>query len=105
MDYVAILAPRTNVSAADRDAALARRASWQYPAGITLIAEYWPLSAQVTVVSIFSTDDFGAVMELSLEWNDVFEINIYPATAWDQGLALGGEIFPRLHRLQPSPDA
>lgn len=101
MDYVAILTSRASVSASERDGALARRAMWTYPAGISLIAEYWPMSSDVTVVSIFSTDDFAAVMELTLEWNDVFDINVYPAVTWNEGLELGGQIFPRLHRMQP----
>jgi hypothetical protein len=45
VDYVAFLSFRPSVATTERDAALARRASWQYPAGIKLIAEYWPSSA------------------------------------------------------------
>lgn len=101
VDYVAFLSFRSSVSGADRDAALGRRAAWQYPAGITVIAEYWPQSASVQVVSIFSAADFAAVMELTLQWNDVFDIDIHPAVSAEQGLALGGEIFARLPRLQP----
>src|SRR4249919_1625232 len=100
MDYVAFLTFRSGVPAGDRDAALARRAGCQYPAGITLIAEYWPLAASVQVVTIFSTDDFGAAMELTLQWSDVFDIAIHPAVSAGEGLRLGQEIFGRLPRLQ-----
>src|ERR1039458_4940438 len=45
VDYVALLKFRSAVSGADRDAALTRRAGWQYPEGLQLIAEYWPVAA------------------------------------------------------------
>jgi hypothetical protein len=100
VDFVALLAFRSSTPAQERDAALARRASWQYPANARLIAEYWPLSADVQVVSIFSTDDFAAAMELSLEWNDVFDVAIHPAVSADEGLRVGAEVFGRLTRLR-----
>jgi len=100
MDFVAFLTFRPSVSSADRDAGLARRAAWQYPAGITPIAEYWPLAASVQVVSIFSADDFAAAFELSLQWNDIFDIAIYPAVSAPEGLRIGQEVFARLPRLQ-----
>jgi hypothetical protein len=100
MDYVALLKFRSSVSAADRDGALMRRAGWQYPKGIKVVAEYWPAAADVQVVSIFSADDFAAVMELTFEWNDVFDIVIHPATSADDGLKIGPEVFGRLSRLK-----
>jgi hypothetical protein len=61
MDYVGILRFRP-VSGVDRDAALARRAGWQYPAGLKVIAEYWPMAGDIQVVTGFSTDSAAAVM-------------------------------------------
>ncbi len=100
MDYVARLTFRSSVSGAERDAALMRRASWEYPAGIEVIAEYWPLAADLQVVSIFSSDDIGAVWELVAEWNDVFDIDVCPAVSADDGLRIGPDVFGRLSRLQ-----
>ncbi len=100
MDYVALLSFRSSVSAADRDAALMRRASWKYPAGITPIAEYWPAGADIQVVTIFSADDFASIMEVQLEWGDVFDIDIHPAVSAEEGLTIGAEVFGRLPRLQ-----
>jgi hypothetical protein len=91
------------VSIAERDLALQRRASWQYPDGMKVLAEYWPMSADIQVVSVFSTDDFSTVMELSLEWNDVFDISVHPAVNAEQGLQTGAEVYGRLRRLQPQP--
>jgi hypothetical protein len=101
MDYVALLKFRSSVPAAERDGALMRRASWQYPKGIRMIAEYWPVSSEVTVVSIFAADSFEPVMELELEWGDVFDIDVHPAVAADEGLRIGPDVVGRLARLQP----
>ena len=100
MDYVALLSFRPSVSAADRDAALMRRTAWEYPAGLKVIAEYWPFAADIDVVSIISADDYESVMELYFEWNDVFDIAVYPAVSAEDGLKSGPEVFGRLKRLQ-----
>jgi Domain of unknown function (DUF3303) len=102
VDFVALLSFRPSVPTAERDGALARRATWKYPQGVDVIAEYWPASASVQVVSIFSADNFEALLELELEWNDVFEIAIYPAVAAEEGLRMGPDVFARLSRTQPS---
>jgi hypothetical protein len=100
MDYVALLTFRASTTAAERDAALGRRAAWQYPAGARMIAEYWPLAGSVQVISIFSTDSFASAMELFFEWSDVFDVAIHPAVSADEGLRVGPEVFGRLTRLR-----
>jgi hypothetical protein len=103
MDYVALLNFRSSVSGADRDAALMRRAAWQYPQGIRLIAEYWPMASGVQVISIFSADSFDKVLELVFEWNDVFDIDVHPAVSAEEGLKIGPRVFEHLPRMrQPS---
>jgi hypothetical protein len=100
MDFVALLRFRSSVTSAERDAAMVRRAGWKYPDGLRMIAEYWPTGSAVQVVSIFSADDFTGVMELQLEWSDVFDIDIYPAVSSEDGLKVGSELLGRLPRLQ-----
>ncbi len=100
MDYVALLRFRPASTTAERDAALARRAGWQYPAGVRLIAEYWPMAADVQVVSIVNTDDPATIFEFVLEWADVFDIDIHPAVSAEDGLRVGAEVYGRLTRLQ-----
>lgn len=100
MDYVALLKFRSTVSAAERDGALMRRAAWQYPKGIRMIAEYWPVASAAQVVSIFSADTFEQVLEFELEWSDVFDIDVHPAVAADEGLRIGSEVIGRLPRMQ-----
>lgn len=101
MDYVALLRFRDSASAADRDGALMRRAAWTYPEGIRAIAEYWPVASAVDVVSIFAADSADQLLELQLEWSDVFDIDIHPAVSADEGLRIGPDVFGRLPRMQP----
>lgn len=100
MDYVATLTFRSSVSGEARDAALMRRAGWEYPENIRLIAEYWPMAAAPQVISIFSTEDPAALMELEMEWNDVFDISMHPALSAEDGLKHGPDVFGRLARLK-----
>ena len=100
MEFVALLKFRPSVPAAERDAALMRRAAWQYPAGLKVIAEYWPLSGEYQVVSLFSAESIEPLMELEFEWNDVFDISVSPALSAEEGLRVGPEVFGRLPRMQ-----
>ena len=100
MDYVGLLKFRDSLSAADRDAGLIRRSAWKYPDGIRVIAEYWPSASDVQVVTIFSAEDYAAIMEIVFEWNDIFDIQIYPAISAEEGLKIGPDVFGRLPRMK-----
>jgi hypothetical protein len=100
MDYVVRLTFREAVSGAERDAALMRRAAWEYPAGLTVTAEYWPFAADIQVVVICSTDDIAAIWTLVAEWDDVFDIDVSPAVSAADGLRIGPGVFGGLNRLQ-----
>src|SRR3978361_2557470 len=103
MEYVALMRFRPQVSAEERDRALLRRAAWVYPEGIRPIAEYWPVADHVQVVTIFAAETFAPVMEVEFEWNDVFDVSIFPAVSAEEGLRIGPEVFGRLSRLQAPP--
>jgi hypothetical protein len=100
VEYVAFSRFRQSVPAAERDAALMRRASWQYPDGVKVTAEYWPMSGEYQVVSVFAADSIAPVMEVVFEWNDVFDISVFPAVSAEEGLRVGPEVFGRLPRMQ-----
>ena len=102
MEFVALLRFRPSVSAADRDAALIRRASLQYPDGVKAIAEYWPISGDQQVVTIFAAESVEPIMEVEFQWNDVFDVTVYPAVSAEEGLRFGPEMFSRLPRMQPA---
>jgi Protein of unknown function (DUF3303) len=101
VDYVAFLSFRPSASAADRDAALMRRVDWSYPSGIELKAEYWALSSSVQVVSIVSADNYADLLQLVVEWEDVFAIDVHPAISAEEGLKTGAEVLGQVRRLQP----
>ena len=100
MEFVALLRFRPSVSAADRDASLMCRAGWQYPDGVELVAEYWPLLGECQVVTVFAAETYATIMEVVYEWNDVFDISVSPAISADEGLRIGPEVFGRLPRMQ-----
>jgi uncharacterized protein with GYD domain len=102
VEFVALMRFRPSVPAAERDAATMRRAAWQYPQDLKVIAEYWPMSGEYDVVSIVSADSIEPVMEVVFEWNDVFDVVVTPAVSAEEGLRLGPEIFGRLPRMQPA---
>jgi hypothetical protein len=100
MEFVALLRFRPSVPTAERDVALMRRAGWQYPDGLKVIAEYWPLSGEYQVVTVFSADTVAPIMEIEFEWDDVFDITVTPALSADEGLRIGPEVFGRIPRMQ-----
>lgn len=69
------------------------RAAWSYPAGVRVIAEYWPASDKLSVLSIAEADNFAPLMEILLEWQDVLQIEFTPAITADEGLKVGPEVM------------
>jgi hypothetical protein len=102
MEFVALLRFRPSVPAAERDAALTRRAGWKYPDGIRVISEYWPAWGEYQVVTAFAAESFAPIMEVEFEWNDVFDVTVVPAVSAEEGLRIGPEVFGRLQRMQPT---
>ena len=100
MEFVALLRFRPSVPAAERDAALMRRAGWQFPDGLKVIAEYWPLSGDYQVVTVFSAETIAPIMEVEFEWDDVFDMTVTPAVSAEEGLRIGPEVFGRIPRMQ-----
>ena len=75
-------------------------AAWQYPKGIRVIAEYWPIASAVQVIGIFSVNTFEQVMGLVLVRSDVLDVDVHPAVSVDEGLRIGAEVIERLPRMQ-----
>jgi hypothetical protein len=67
---------------------MARRVQWQYPEGMEPIAEYWPQTADLGVISIFETESIAPIMATLAEWDDVFDITVVPAVTAEEGLQL-----------------
>lgn len=96
MLYVAILNWKPGLSREQQHGALARKAQWQYPAGIRVVGEFWPATHAPAVIAVFEADDFAPIMEVILTWQDVFDMQFFPATTPEEGLRLGSEVLQRI---------
>ena len=101
MDYVARLTFRASVSGAARRHALMRRAGWEYPAGIRVIAEYWPMADDVQVVAIFSSDDIAAIWDSKRPSGATSSTSTcHPRCRRRTVSRIGPDVFGRLRRLE-----
>ncbi len=96
MLYVMVADWKSGLSREQQHGALARRAQWQHPAGAHVVGEYWLGTHAPAVISIFEADDYAPIMELSLTWQDVFDLHVFPAITLEEGLRLGPEVLQRL---------
>lgn len=97
MEFVLLNSWKQGLSREDREEALARRAQWEYPDGLEVIAEYWPATDHPAVVAILRADDYEALFEMELTWNDTFDVTILPAISAKEGLELGPKIMERVN--------
>ena len=71
---------------------IARRMSWQYPAGMRMVAEYWPMSTEVAVIAVAEADNVASIMKAIVDWDDVFDLTVLPATTAEQGLEMAQQM-------------
>jgi len=72
---------------------IARRAEWQYPEGVNVIAEYWLQTDGYSVISIMEADSNESIFAISAQWGDVFNIKVSPAITGEQGLQLAQQMM------------
>jgi hypothetical protein len=65
-----------------------RRAEWQAPEGVQLVAEYWLQTTDPSVISIIEADNIAPIMAAVAAWDDVFDITVVPAITAEEGLEL-----------------
>jgi hypothetical protein len=90
MLFVAQLAVKGDSTPAER---IERRAEWQYPAGVKVIAEYWLQTDGYNVISIMETDNTADIFAITAQWGDVFDIKVSPALTGEQGLQLAQQMM------------
>lgn len=95
MDCVMLLRWKQGLTREQRDGALMHRAGWSYPAGVKVIAEYWPAAEDPAVVSIFQADTYSAIMEIAFTWGHVFDMTVLPAISAQDGLKIGPHAMAR----------
>lgn len=63
-----------------------RRLQWQYPQGITPVAEYWVHSSELSVFAVVEAESAEPLAAMRMEWDDVFEIDVFPVVTAEEGL-------------------
>jgi hypothetical protein len=86
MKFIALWSLKDNVDQMKLAEVMGRRAEYEFPTGMTLIAEYWSSKQSPAVVSIFESDDAGALMMHSVTWIDVLDVEIFPVSTWEESL-------------------
>jgi hypothetical protein len=71
---------------------IARRVRWEYPAGMRMVAEYWPMSTEAAVIAVAEADDAASIMRAIVDWDDVFDLTVMPAMMAEQGLELAKQM-------------
>ena len=64
-----------------------RRVNWNYPPGMNVLAEYWLVGGEITVITIVEADSSAAIMASIADWDDVFDFQVSPALTAEEGLA------------------
>lgn len=90
MLFVALLEVKGDSTPAER---IARRAEWQYPADVKVVAEYWLQTDGYSVISIMETDNNADIFAITSQWGDVFNIKVSPALTAEQGLQLAQQMM------------
>ena len=71
---------------------IARRAQWDFPPGMNVVAEYWPLGASVAVITVAEADSAVPIMAAISDWDDVFEFEVLPVVTAKEGLAMAAQM-------------
>ncbi|QPM68207.1 DUF3303 domain-containing protein [Atribacter laminatus] len=63
-----------------------RRMTWKAPEGTKLIGEYWLTNEYPNVVQIIEADNVQLMLNAISDWDDFFDISIYPAITAEEGM-------------------
>lgn len=92
MLFNAVCTVHTHLTKEQRDATLARRAEWQYPAGVKVHSEVWRVTAP-EVITTFECDSYEPIMAIQLAWSDAFQMNVSPVITAEDGLRTGAKLM------------
>jgi hypothetical protein len=65
---------------------------WSYPEGLKVEAEYWPATNDPAVFVVAQADDIAPIVQLSADWDDLFDITVVPCLTAEEGLAMGAQL-------------
>jgi uncharacterized protein with GYD domain len=86
MKFVALWSLKDGVDQEDLAESMGRRAEFEFPKGMKVIAEYWTPQGSPAVINILEADDASALMVNSVAWMDVLDVEIFPVVEWEEGL-------------------
>ena len=86
MKFVALFSQKQANDQSTMAEAMGRRADYQFPTGMHLIGEYWTSSGSPSLVAIYEADDPAALTINSIAWLDMFDIQVFPVTTYEEGL-------------------
>ncbi|MFN0092296.1 MAG: DUF3303 family protein [Acidimicrobiales bacterium] len=99
MRVLALMTWRGDLQPQPAAAAMAKRASWSYPPGATVAEEYWTLGNDRSipvVVCVYEDISTEAMLQLTLDWGEYFDVRFAPAMTATEGLAAGERIMQRV---------
>jgi hypothetical protein len=73
---------------------IARRMQWQFPPGMHVLGEYWPVGGEYAVLTIAEGDSIEAMMAATSDWVDLFDFTITPAVTAEEGLRIFKKMMP-----------
>ena len=88
MLHIAFLTWKPGLTREQRQAALARHGRYRLPPGCEPVAEYWP-SGPIAVVAVLEADDPAATAQLGRDWQDAFDVTVFPAVCAGEELRMG----------------
>jgi hypothetical protein len=89
MLFVIIGKPKAASTGKER---IARRVGWDYPAGMRMVAEYWPMTTEAAVIAVAEADNVAPIMRAIVEWDDLFDLTVVPAMTAEQGLEVAKQM-------------
>lgn len=72
----------------------ARRVQWEYPEGVTSVAEYWLETDDPSVMAVIEVDHPSLFTALRMDWDDLFDIEIFPAITAREGIEAIKQMMP-----------
>jgi len=85
-----------NVKGGTSKERVGRRMKWKAPEGAQVKAEYWLTAGYPNVVEIVESDNVQLLLNAISEWDDVFDISIFPAITAEEGLRNAQEMMQSL---------
>ena len=70
-----------------------RRMDWNLPDDVELVAEYWLPAHDPHVILITEAKSLASILAAQADWDDVFEMNTFPAMTVEEGLELGKKMM------------